>query len=544
VRKLRWKEITAIAIVLSLSLACHLGRSRAPSVTVSPANVEPGAIITVSGKGWQPGEQVIIGLNAPHALPESSQTVTTALTDAAGNFVEFFLFTGNEPWASMPEIWVVAHTSDFGKIATASFRCIGLATPSPAFTPIASATPPAASATYVLGYVKDVAASARIITVKPIEGHIDTIALVENTQIVHADGQPAQLTDIHTGDLVEATGPAGTGNSIIAQTITLLASTEPTVTPTATRPALAWRGEYYNNTTFSGSPSLVRDDPVIDFQWQGGPAAENLPADNFAVRWTGDWQFETGVYRFYAQVNDGVRLWLDGHLIIDRWHESSGALYSTDAYLSAGSHAVKVEYFDARGDAHARLWWEYQGPNAKLECLEWKGAYYNNMTLSGSPFLVVNERVIDFNWGKGAPASGMPADNFAVRWTRTIHLDKGLYRFHVQVDDGIRLWVDGIQLLDQWHDGASRAYFGDIDLTGGDHDIRVEYYEHTGHALVKVWWELAPNTPTATSTATRTPTHTPLPATPTVQPTYTPGRTLTPTLTTTSEQHPSRVIAE
>jgi len=525
--RLRWTGIVFIVVGLFLLLACKFGRDKPPSINVSPARIEPGAVITVSGKGWRPGEQVLIGLNAPNAPPEDSETVTTALTDASGDFVALFSFPEDGPWASMTELCMVAHTRDFSKVAVASLNCTELSTATPVPSSTVSAIPSVEPATYVLGYVEDISASARTITVKPIEGQAEVIALVESTEII-CDGRLAQLMDIQIGDLIEAHGQVGANNSMIADRIYILArvTVEATATPTATTPVLAWRGEYYNNTTFSGNPSVVREDPIIDFQWQDGAAAEGLAVDNFAVRWTGSWPFETGAYRFYAQVDDGVRLWLDEHVIVDHWHESTSALYSADAYLSAGLHAVKAEYFDAHGDAHARLWWEYRGLDAAQEYPHWRGEYYSNMTLSGTPFLVVNERVIDFDWGTGVPASGMPDSEFSVRWTRTVKLEEGVYRFYTHVDDGVRLWVDETELIDQWHDAAWQTYFGDVDLSSGNHDIRVEYYEHAGHAVIRVWWEVLPSTPTPTSTATHGPTHTPLPLTP------------TPTLTTTPEFNP------
>ncbi|MGB9880123.1 MAG: PA14 domain-containing protein, partial [Anaerolineae bacterium] len=326
-----------------------------------------------------------------------------------------------------------------------------------------------------------------------------------------------QPSEIQVGDLIEVSGQSITKDHIMAHQILILARAIVEQTPTPTKPLSAWRGEYYNNTTFSGAPLVTRSDPMIDFQWQNGSPAEGLPADHFAVRWTGDWPFETGTYRFYAQVDDGVRLWFDDHLMIDQWHESTGALYSADAYVSDGSHAVRVEYFEAWANAHARVWWEYRSRDIAVAHADWKAEYYNNMTLSGTPFLVLNERVIDFDWGAGTPASGMPADHFSVRWTRTVFLDAGTYRFYALSDDGVQLWVDETMVIDHWMDGAAQTYVGDVYLPQGSHTIRVQYYENAGMAVIKVWWELLPATPTPTYTPVP-PTSTPLPPTPTSTP--------------------------
>ncbi len=517
--------IAAILICSLLPAACRLQQGATPSISVDSPATRTGLALRVSGWDWAPGMQVIIGLSESQAQPEKSTDVTTATTDAAGAFVALFLLPADPRWLSLSEIWVVAHTRDFGKVAIASFHNSQTPTAAPSPRPTTIASPTIEAATYVLGYVQDVSVASRTVKVKPVEGQIKTVIVGEGAQLTYA-GQPAQLADISSGDLIEASGTISTKETLTASQVRILtrvqATVHPTSLPTPTTAPIVWQGEYYNNTTFSGNPVLVRQDPVIDFQWQGGAAAYGLPADNFAVRWTGTWPFEAGVYRFYTQVDDGVRLAVDEHWIIDRWHESTGALYTADAYLSAGPHTAKVEYFEARNNAVAKVWWEYRGPDAKQTFTDWKGEYYSNAGLSGTPFLVLNERTIDFNWGHGAPATGMPSDNVSARWTRTVNLDAGLYRLYAQADDGVRVWIDEVLLMDYWLETAVQTYSVEQPLSKGNHIIRVEYFEKTGEAVIKAWWELLPATPTPTLTPpppTVTPTLAPLPPTATPTPT-------------------------
>lgn len=120
---------------------------------------------------------------------------------------------------------------------------------------------------------------------------------------------------------------------------------------------------------------------------------------------------------------------------------------------------------------------------------DWRGEYWPNQNLSGSPAAVRNDVTIDFNWGAGSPASGLPADNFSARWTRAWYFDQGGYRFHAVGDDGIRVYVDNILVIDNWSDGSRREATGELWLWSGNHDLRVEYYEHTGDASIIVWVE-------------------------------------------------------
>jgi PKD repeat protein len=126
-------------------------------------------------------------------------------------------------------------------------------------------------------------------------------------------------------------------------------------------------------------------------------------------------------------------------------------------------------------------------PTAPPVILDWRGEYYSNRDLFGSPTLVRNDVAVNFNWGYGSPAPGLPPDNFSARWTRLMYFSEGTYRFHVVVDDGARLFVDEALLIDGWHDGASREFVADRWLGEGNHSLRIEYYESLGLASIVAW---------------------------------------------------------
>jgi LysM repeat protein len=114
---------------------------------------------------------------------------------------------------------------------------------------------------------------------------------------------------------------------------------------------------------------------------------------------------------------------------------------------------------------------------------QWKGEYFNNQNLAGAPSIVRNDYAIAFNWGWGWPNSKISADHFSVRWTRTFNLREGVYRFTMNVDDGARLFVDNILVIDQWHTYSGAVYTVDVPLGAGNHVVRMEYYEDTGAAF-------------------------------------------------------------
>ena len=111
-----------------------------------------------------------------------------------------------------------------------------------------------------------------------------------------------------------------------------------------------------------------------------------------------------------------------------------------------------------------------------------------NRDLSGSPVLVRQDHDIRFLWGTGSPAPGIPADRFSVRWTRSVFFEKGAYRLNVEIDDGMRVWLDDRLLIDEWSDHRAEHFTADFNVNEGIHVLRVEYYENTLGARALVHW--------------------------------------------------------
>jgi len=161
----------------------------------------------------------------------------------------------------------------------------------------------------------------------------------------------------------------------------------------------------------------------------------------------------------------------------------------------------------------------------------WRGEFFANRWLAGRPVLIQNYAALDFDWGTGAPGAGAPADDFSARFQRYAWCENATYRFTVSADDGVRLWVDDTLLIEQWRDSQGTTYQADLALSQGYHRLRVEYYDASGAATLRL--DGAPPytpTPTVTPGRTATPTAT-VTATRTPTPTATPTRTPTPTVT-------------
>lgn len=250
----------------------------------------------------------------------------------------------------------------------------------------------------------------------------------------------------------------------------------------------SWQATYWNNKTLSGTAVLQRNENELNYDWGDGSPDALVSNSQFSARWTRSINFPTSsAYRFTATMDDGMRVYVDNVLIIDSWTDSQVHSLSADVYLNAGDHAVKVEYYEAGGKAVAKLSWGAVGGTAPVPIANWKGEYFNNTSLTGSPVLVRDDASINFDWGVGSPAANVVSDSFSARWTRTQLFDAGKYRFTALVDDGVRLWVNNQLVINQWVNGNT-GYSVEIDLPGGNIPIQMEYFENVGGAVAKLSW--------------------------------------------------------
>ncbi len=251
-------------------------------------------------------------------------------------------------------------------------------------------------------------------------------------------------------------------------------------TPTPTPPAFSdWKGEYFDNVGLSGAPVLVRNDAQVRFNWGNDAPAVNVPADGFSARWTRSLTFQGGTQRLTVSADDGVRVYVDGLILIDEWHIGTGQAYTRDVNLAAGIHTLRVEMYDQAGLAAISFSYE-----PLITYADWKGEYFANRSLGGSPALIRNDRAINFDWGNDSPSPNIPADGFSARWTRSLNFPGGTTRFVVRVDDGVRLLIDNTLIIDEWHDAAATTYTRDVNLAAGQHTLVLEYFENIGAASV------------------------------------------------------------
>jgi glucose/arabinose dehydrogenase len=248
-------------------------------------------------------------------------------------------------------------------------------------------------------------------------------------------------------------------------------------------PPPAFTGEYFANRDLAGTPVLTRQDSTVDFDWGLGSPDPAVPPDGFSARWTGAVQLREGVYTFTVTADDGVRLYVDGVLVVDQWHDEAPTRYPASRALADGTHQIVMEYYEAGAGAIARLGYERTGDLPPP--VPFTGQYFADQNLAGTPVLTRQDSTVDFDWGTGAPDPALPADGFSVRWTRTDTMAAGTYRLTATGDDGIRVFVDGSPVIDGWADHPPTTYTADVTLAAGQHTVVIEYYDHGGGALAR-----------------------------------------------------------
>jgi len=210
-----------------------------------------------------------------------------------------------------------------------------------------------------------------------IIGALLAVLLLLTLTTSHKSGNPFIGKALGIGETgITPTPTIGIGNSAPTATPTLMPTPTdtltptPTVTPTPTPtptpsptplPSNGLTGTYYDNADFTGF-SFSRIDPTIDFNWTNGSPDPSIGNDTFSVRWVGKVLVDnTQTYTFFAKTSDGVRLWVNNQLLIDKWVNRNTTENSATINLVGGQkYDIKMEYYENTNAAVAQLRWKTQ----------------------------------------------------------------------------------------------------------------------------------------------------------------------------------------
>jgi len=129
------------------------------------------------------------------------------------------------------------------------------------------------------------------------------------------------------------------------------------VPPPVTCSTGEFKAEYFIGVAPGTTPNLSRCEPAIDNAWGLGGPGNGLADDHFSTRWTGTHNFTAGTYYFTSTSDDGVRVWVDNTLVIDNWTDHGTTVDVGIRTLTAGTHDIKMEYYENAGEAVAKLSW-------------------------------------------------------------------------------------------------------------------------------------------------------------------------------------------
>jgi beta-glucosidase len=118
------------------------------------------------------------------------------------------------------------------------------------------------------------------------------------------------------------------------------------------------------------------------------------------------------------------------------------------------------------------------------------GEYFDNNRLEGEPRLTRTDARVDFGWTLNSPGRGIPFDWYSIRWTgRVTAPATGVRRIGVEGNDGYRLYLDNTLVVDNWQKRSYGSRLATVNWKPNTtHDIRLEFFESTGNARVKLVW--------------------------------------------------------
>jgi glucose/arabinose dehydrogenase len=410
--------------------------SSAPAITSHPASrtVAPGSPVTFSVRASGPGTlQYQWQRNGANIAAATAQDYTIPSAALSDNGARFRAVVSNTAGSVTSSEAVLTVTANQA--------------------PTAAITQPASGTTYQGGRVIAYAGTGS----DPEDGALPGTAFTWRVDFHH---------DTHTHPFVATTSGAASGSFTI-----------PTTGETA---ANVWYRIYLTVRDASGATHTVQRDilPVTArVTLATSPPGLSLRLDGQPVATPHTFTGAAGIVRSLEAAAS---------------QSSGGTAYDFVSWSDGGpaSHTIPTPAADATYTATYR-----QRPGGSGNGLA--ATYYDNMDFTGTAVTRIDQAV-DFTWGSGAPAPGIGSDTFSVRWTGQVAPPfTETYTFYTVSDDGVRLWVNGRQLVNRWTNHAAIEDSGTIALTAGQrYDIRMEFYDSTRLATARLLWS-SPSTPKA-----------------------------------------------
>ena len=119
----------------------------------------------------------------------------------------------------------------------------------------------------------------------------------------------------------------------------------------------------------------------------------------------------------------------------------------------------------------------------------WTAEFFNNPDLQAPVAATARYNGLNRDWGLGSPNPAVSIDYFSGRFVKQQYFAAAKYRFVARVNDGVRVFVDNNPVIDEWRAQFATFVSGDVELSPGYHEIRVDYVDYVGSASIEVYWE-------------------------------------------------------
>lgn len=264
-----------------------------------------------------------------------------------------------------------------------------------------------------------------------------------------------------------------------------------------------WEAQYYPNTTLTPTGTqqpicITQNQLNTGINWGTGSPLTGVIGTDF---WSGVFQEQVtlatpGAYTFTSTYQDGIRLFVNGQLVINAYTtDLNAAQTATGSYTTTIANqvvTVRLEYVNYTGVAQVSLNWSQTG-TAGPTGQPWTAEYFNNRTFTAPAIIGPNIPAgpLAIDWQFAAPVAGVNADGFSSRFTRVVNFPTGgVVTFEARGDDTVTVRVNGsaVTASAPFFAGEGVIYRGSITVPVGQSTIVVEHTDIVDQAYVFVNW--------------------------------------------------------
>lgn len=258
-------------------------------------------------------------------------------------------------------------------------------------------------------------------------------------------------------------------------------------------PAGQFTAQYFAGVNLAGSALATSCITDINYNWQYAAPASGVPADSFSARYTQTQNLNAGTRTMTVTADDGFRVFIDGQLVpgLNHWQDQGPTTHQASVNFTGGSHTIVIEYYENSGGAQISYELSDLGTSIGQPVNGWQAQYWNIPNWLTSPIfptiaptIARTDASINHQWSWGSPDAVINGDQYMARWTGSYNVQAGTYQISTLADDGIRVFVDGAAVINNWTDQGPTRQTQNIVLSSGNHTVVVEYFEHSGEATV------------------------------------------------------------